>query len=51
MGLNERLPEDDFEETDDWVPGQDLHIDYSAIIEILIPFLSDTGPTTTPDLD
>jgi hypothetical protein len=43
MSLNERLPEDNFEETDDWVPGQDLHIDYSAIIEILIPFLSDSG--------
>jgi vacuole morphology and inheritance protein 14 len=43
LSLNERLPEDNFEETDDWVPGQDLHIDYSAIIEILIPFLSDTG--------
>ena len=44
LSLNERLPEDNFEETDDWVPGQDLHIDYSSIIEILIPFLSDTGP-------
>ena len=43
LTLNERLPDDNFEETDDWVPGQDLHIDYSAIIEILIPVLSDTG--------
>jgi hypothetical protein len=51
MILNERLPEDNFEETDDWVPGQDLHIDYSAIIEILIPFLSDSGPSPTTPLD
>ena len=40
---SDRLPEDHFEETDDWVPGQDIHIDYSRIISILTPFLSDTG--------
>ena len=45
ISLSERLPEDHFEETDDWVPGQDIHIDYSKIISILIPFLSDAGIT------
>ena len=45
INVSERLPEDNFEETDDWVPGQDIHIDYSKIISILIPFLSDSGIT------
>lgn len=40
---SDRLPEDNFEETDDWVPGQDIHIDYSKIISILTPFLNDPG--------
>ena len=43
MGLTERLPEDNFEETDDWVPGQDVRIDYAEIVNILIPFLSQQG--------
>jgi vacuole morphology and inheritance protein 14 len=42
IGLTERLPED-FEETDDWVPGQDVRIDYAEIINILIPFLRERG--------
>ena len=46
ISLSERLPEDNFEETDDWLPGQDIHIDYSKIISILTPFLSDTGFTS-----
>ena len=41
--LTERLPEDNYEETDDWVPGQDVRIDYAEIINILIPFLSQQG--------
>jgi len=45
ISLSERRPEDHFEETDDWVAGQDIHIDYSKIISILIPFLSDAGIT------
>jgi len=45
ISISERLPDDNYEETDDWVPGQDIHIDYSKIISILIPFLSDTGDT------
>jgi vacuole morphology and inheritance protein 14 len=43
---SERPPEYSFEETDDWVPGQDIHIDYSKIISILTPFLSDAGSTS-----
>jgi vacuole morphology and inheritance protein 14 len=43
IGSSERLPEDNFDETDNWVPGQDVDIDYSKIISILVPFLSDTG--------
>lgn len=42
ISLSERLPED-FDATDDWVPGQDVHIDYPSIISILIPLLSDNG--------
>jgi vacuole morphology and inheritance protein 14 len=42
INLGERLPED-FDATDDWVPGQDILIDYSKIISILTPFLSDPG--------
>lgn len=42
IGLTERLPED-FEETDDWVPGQDVRIDYAEIINILMPFLRERG--------
>jgi vacuole morphology and inheritance protein 14 len=42
VSLSERLPED-FDVTDDWVPGQDVHIDYPNIISILIPLLSDNG--------
>jgi vacuole morphology and inheritance protein 14 len=43
ISLGERLPEDNFDATDDWVPGQDISIDYSKIISILTPFLSDPG--------
>jgi vacuole morphology and inheritance protein 14 len=43
ISLGERLPEDNFDATDDWVPGQDILIDYSKIISILTPFLSDPG--------
>lgn len=42
ISLSERLPED-YDATDDWVPGQDVHIDYPSIISILIPLLSDNG--------
>jgi vacuole morphology and inheritance protein 14 len=42
ISLTERLPED-VDATDDWVPGQDTHIDYANVINILVPFLSDTG--------
>jgi len=42
ISVSERLPED-FDATDDWVPGQDVHIDYPSIISILIPLLSDNG--------
>lgn len=41
--ISDRLPEDNYDEMDDWVPAQDIHIDYSNIISILIPFLSDPG--------
>lgn len=43
LSLNERLPPDDFDATDDWVPGQDTHVDFANIIDILIPFLRDAG--------
>jgi vacuole morphology and inheritance protein 14 len=43
ISLAERLPEDHFDATDDWVPGQDILIDYSKIISILTPSLSDPG--------
>ena len=43
IGLTERLPEDNFDETDDWVPGQDVRVDYAEIINILIPFLRERG--------
>jgi len=42
MSVSERLPED-FEATDDWVPGQDVHIEYPSIISILIPLLNNPG--------
>ena len=45
ISISDQLPEDNYDETDDWVPGQDILIDYSKIISILIPFLSDTGDT------
>lgn len=38
----EHLPED-FEATDDWLPGQDTHIDFRLILAILIAFVGDPG--------
>ena len=40
--LPERLPED-VEATDDWLPGQDTHIDFPQILDILIMFVGDPG--------
>jgi vacuole morphology and inheritance protein 14 len=41
--ISDRLPEDNYEESEDWVPSEDIQIDYAKIISILIPCLSDSG--------
>ena len=47
--IAERLPEDNYDEIDDGVPGQDVRMDYAKVISILIPCLSDSGFLALPN--
>ena len=42
----EHLPED-VQATDDWLPGQDTHIDFPQILDILIMFVGDPSTSSS----